>query len=100
MDPESDHVVDVNDLPGVITALADMHPHAIISEQGLASIFSRHVVSVKRAVARGELPPPCDLFGTKVWIADILIRHIKQRLEQAAKDAEQTARRIASHGRS
>jgi hypothetical protein len=85
-------------LPGVIAALAVLHPNAIVSEEGIAHLFNRHVVSVKRAVERGELPPPCPLFGSRVWTAGILIRHIERRLEQAAKDAEKDAKRIQSYG--
>jgi len=85
-------------LPGIIATLAMLHPNAIVTEEGIAHLFNRHVVSVKRAVERGELPPPCHLFGSRVWTAGILIRHIERRLEQAAKEAEKDAKRIQSYG--
>lgn len=91
-------LADATSLPGVIATLAVLHPNAIITEQGVAHLFSRHMVSVKRAVERGELPPPCTLFGSKVWTAGILIRHIERRLEQAAKEAEKNTRRVQSYG--
>jgi hypothetical protein len=91
-------LTDTNNLPGVIAALAALHPNTIVTEEGVAHLFNRHVVSVKRAVERGELPPPCHLFGSRVWTASILIRHIERRLEQAAKDAEKDAKRIQSYG--
>ena len=79
--------------------LGELKPGAIVTEEGMAHLFKRHVVSVKRAVERGELPPPCHLFGSKVWTAGILIRHIERRLEQAAREAEKDAKRIQSYGR-
>jgi len=90
---------DTHSLPGIIATLATLHPSAIVTEAGIAHLFNRHLVSVKRAVERGELPPPCHLFGAKVWTAGILIRHIEYRLEQAARDAEKDIKRIQTYGR-
>jgi hypothetical protein len=92
-----DSMADPNSLPGVIAALAALHPSTIVTEEGMAHLFNRHMVSVKRAVERGELPPPCHLFGARVWTAGILIRHIERRLEQAAREAEKDAKRIQSY---
>ena len=93
-----DHATDANRLPGVIVTLAALPPNAIVTEEGMAHLFDRHLVSVKRAVERGELPPPCQLFGSRVWTAGILISHIERRLEQAARDAQKDAKRIQSYG--
>ena len=86
---------DRSNLPGIIATLGELKPGAIITEQGAAHLFGRHVASVKRAVERGELPPPCRLFGGNAWTAGALVRHIEGRLEEAAKEAERTARKIA-----
>src|SRR5262245_19259946 len=91
-------LADAHSLPGIIAVLGELKPGTVITEEGMAHLFHRHVVSVKRAVQRGELPPPCRLFGAQVWTAGILIRHIERRLEQAAKEAEKDARRIQSYG--
>jgi hypothetical protein len=87
---------DVDRLPGVIAELGELKPATIITEDGLAKIFQRHPVSVKRAIQRGELPPPCRLFGGNVWTVGALIRHIEDRLEHAAKEAEQEAKRLGN----
>ena len=81
-------------LPGVIAELGTLGPNTLISEDGIAQLFDRHRVSVKRAVQNGQLPPPCKLFGSNVWTVGVLIRHIEQRLEQAAVEAERDARRL------
>lgn len=90
--------IDGNSLPGIIAVLGELKPGTVITEAGIAHLFQRHVVSVKRAVQRGELPPPCRLFGANVWTAGALIRYIESRLEQAAKEAEKDAKRIQSYG--
>jgi hypothetical protein len=91
-----ENLADGNSLLGVIAVLGELKPSAIITEEGVARVFNRHVASVKRAVQRGELPPPTRLFGQNVWTVGALIRHIETRLDQAAKDAERTVHRIAT----
>ena len=54
---------DPYELPGIIAILGELKPGAIITEEGAAHLFGRHVASVKRAVQRGELPPPSPLRG-------------------------------------
>ena len=76
--------------------LGELKPAAIITEEGVARLFNRHMASVKRAVQRRELPPPTRLFGQNVWTVGTLIRHIESRLDQAAKDVERTAQKIAT----
>lgn len=68
---------------GVVRELAELSPQAIITEGGLARIFRRHQVSIKRAVQRGELPPPTRLFGEPVWTVGAIVRHLERRLEEA-----------------
>ncbi|ETW92727.1 MAG: hypothetical protein ETSY2_52740 [Candidatus Entotheonella gemina] len=92
---ETESMSDANTLPGVIAELGELKPGSIITEEGIAKLFQRHVVSVKRAVQRGELPPPCKLFGANVWTVGTLIRYIETRLEQASDEAEHTAKRLA-----
>ncbi len=60
----------------------------------MAHLFNRHVVSVKRAIQRGELPPPCKLFGANVWTVGVIVKHIESRLELASQEAETQAKRF------
>lgn len=55
--PKGDETEEL-DLPGVIEELGSLSPKSIISEEGVARIFSRHAASVKPAVDRRELPQP------------------------------------------
>lgn len=83
------------ELPGIIVELGQLPPGAVVTEAGLAKIFHRHQVSVRRAVDRGELPVPTRLFGRQVWTAEAIRAHLSKRLEAAARDSEQAARRIS-----
>ena len=80
--------------PGIIATLGELKPGAVITEEGVAFLFKRHVTSIKRAVQRGELPPPCRMFGGNVWTAGALVRHIETRLAEAAKEAEALAKKV------
>jgi len=77
-----------------MTALATLPPQALISEYKLAQLAGRHVTSVKRAIQRGELPPPVPLFGANVWTVAAILEHISARLEAERTAAAQTARRV------
>jgi predicted DNA-binding transcriptional regulator AlpA len=83
-------------LPGIIVALADLGAGALISEEALAHLLGRHRASVKRAVRRGELPPPVRFLGRPTWTAGAILRHMEDRLEKAAREAEKAARRAES----
>lgn len=92
---EVGNLPDQGELPGIVAALGELGQGAIITEAGVACLFNRHPASVKRAVQRGELPPPCRLFGGNAWTAGALVRHIEKRLEEAAKEQERLSHRIA-----
>ncbi|NLH41514.1 MAG: hypothetical protein GX448_06705 [Planctomycetes bacterium] len=81
---------------GINEQLGSLALDTIISEKGLADMLGKHRVSVKRAVRRGELPPPVRLFGEPVWTAQALREHLAKRLEQARREVERTERRISS----
>ena len=78
----------------IMTALAELPPHALISEHQLAQLFGRHVSSIRRAIQRGELPPSVPLLNDHIWTAAVLWEHISDRLETARQAAAQTARRL------
>lgn len=80
---------------GIIKELGELGPGAVIYEKGLASLFDRHVESVKRAITRGELPPPTKLFNGNAWTVGAIIRHIEERLTKATREKEKNEKRIA-----
>ena len=90
--PKGDETEEL-DLPGVIEELGSLSPKSIISEEGVARIFSRHAASVKRAVDRGELPPPVRIFGKSIWTVEAITEHIAKRLARAADQRESRKRK-------
>lgn len=82
------------DNSGIIRELGELPAGAVISEQGLAKIFDRHKVSIKRAVERGELPPSVRLFGEPVWTVKVLQEHLGKRLDVARKVSEQMQKKL------
>lgn len=55
---------------------------SIVYEDGLALMFGKNCrETIKRAVERGELPPPVKLMGRNCWTAGRIICYIEQRLE-------------------
>lgn len=79
---------------GIIRELGDLPAETVITEQGLAKIFDRHRVSIKRAVERRELPPGVRLFGEPVWTIKALREHLAKRLDAAKKETEQLQKKI------
>ena len=84
----------IDNLPGVILELGQLGSGAVVTEEGIAGLFNRHESSVKRAVQRGELPPPVRMFGQNTWTAGVLVSHIEARLASAAQDAESIERKL------
>jgi hypothetical protein len=81
-----EHVFDV-------ARLDEYGPEALITESALARMFHRHPASIKRAVARGELPPSARLLGGPVWTVGAIIRHVEKRLAEALKEQERVNRK-------
>ena len=92
--PSPDEPQEAEPAMNIMTALAELPPHALISEHQLAQLFGRHVSSIRRAIQRGELPPSVPLLNDHVWTAAILWEHISARLETARQAAAQTVRRL------
>jgi len=84
-----------DNLPGVIAELGELGPGAVVMEKGLAAMFDRSESSVRRAVDRGELPPPCRLFGKKAWTAGSIVAHIEGRMQDVAEESDQLKKKMA-----
>ena len=82
---------------GIVKALGELPAGAILTEEDLARMFSRHPVSIRRAVERGELPPAVRLVGKPRWTAGAILAHVEGRLEAARREAERDSARISRH---
>ena len=79
---------------GICAELGAMPSGALITEKALAALLGRTAKSIKRAVARGELPPPVRILGELRWTVGSLLRHIEKRLDDAARESERESRRF------
>ena len=79
---------------GIVRHLGDLPDGTIISEEALARLFGRCQVSIKRAIQRGELPPPVKLLGMPVWTTERILTHINKRLDVAQKEEERARKKF------
>ncbi len=79
----------------VVREIGDLPADAIITEEGLAKMFSRHGASIRRAVERRELPPPTRMFGKPCWTVRAIREHVSQRLEGEKKTCDGLDRRLS-----
>jgi hypothetical protein len=82
----------------VIQALASLPRETLIDETGLAAIFGRHPVSIRRAVRRGELPPGVRVLGRPTWTAKVIVEYLNTRLAEAQRRREKVLQRISKFG--
>ena len=92
--PEEEGRNETVQLPGVIAALGELQSGAVVTEEGVARLFGRCPTSVKRAVARGELPPPTRIFGSSAWTVGVLVGHFEKRLKEAAEAKAAVERKL------
>lgn len=81
-------------LPGVVlTRLAELPERALLDEAALADALSVSDRTVRRMVARGELPPSVPLASRATWQAGRVLGWIEEQIERAEQRARQEARR-------
>lgn len=71
----------------VITSLAELPEGSILDETALASALKVSTRTLRRMVARFEVPPGVKLGGRKVWIAGKVLEYLTVRAEKLAKEA-------------
>ncbi|HLX64063.1 MAG TPA: hypothetical protein VKX17_22515 [Planctomycetota bacterium] len=72
--------------PGIYLELGNLPPATILTEDGLAGMLGKACrESIKRAVARGELPPPAKLMGKNCWTAGRIVQFFEERLDAEAR---------------
>ena len=77
-----------------ITGLAELPGKTLLDERALAGMFRVTTRTIRRMIARFELPPPVMLAGKSTWIVERVLAHIEDRADRAARHAEHQARRI------
>ena len=92
---DTKHEEPFSQMPGVIPDFGNMSSETLITEEALAKIFKRHPGSIKRAVQRGELPPPIKLLGVLRWTIGVLRQHFEKSQNNAAEESQKMAQRVA-----
>jgi len=77
----------------VLDSLARLPERALLDEQALAKALHVAPRTVRRMVARWQLPPPTRLGGRNVWFAGRVLAHIEAAAERAERGAERVARK-------
>lgn len=78
----------------IILTLAEMPDKALIDETALAAALNVDKRTIRRMVARFELPPGVTFGGRKTWQAGAVLRWFEARAEQAARQAKRASIRM------
>ena len=81
----------------LFSLIGSLQDGALITEAGLAKMFGRHPVSIKRAIERGELPPPIYLLKRPMFSIGGIRRHLCQRSEEALEEQKRTQNMVQKH---
>ena len=88
----------MDELHGELFALiGSLQDGALITEAGLAKVFGRHPVSIKRAIERGELPPPIYLLKRPMFSIGVIRKHLDRRFEDALAEHERIQNLVQEH---
>jgi hypothetical protein len=80
--------------PSSLREFGELADHDVITEEELADAFGKHPISIKRALERGELPPPVRFLGKRAWTAGAIRKHLQNRLTEALDEHNRTTSRI------
>jgi hypothetical protein len=78
----------------LLTSLAELPEGAVVYEPAMCAYLQRTPWTLRRAVARGELPAPFRLLGKRAWTAGAVVRYLEQRQADAVQRQAETGRRI------
>ena len=80
--------------PLVLTQLAEYAPGTLLSQSALADALGVSPRTLRRLVARGEVPQGIRLGGRKVWLAETVFKYLSERAERQARESERQAARL------
>ncbi len=82
--------------PFLTTRLADLPTGSLLDERSLAEVLDVSPRTLRRMVARFEIPPGVKLGARKIWTAGEVLAYIGRRAEDLASASRRTAARLAS----
>lgn len=85
-----------DDAGRTLTGLAALAPETLVDETALARHLAVSKRTVRRMVARYELPPPVRLAGRATWRVGRVLTWIESRADRAEREAERKRARLKS----
>ncbi len=83
-----------DDAGRTLTGLASLAPEALVDETALARHLAVTKRTVRRMVARYELPPPVRLAGRATWRVGRVLAWIEARADKAEREVERKRARL------
>lgn len=80
--------------PLISTQLGRYPPETLLDQEALAQALDVSPRTLRRMVARFELPPGMTLGGRKVWIVRKVLEYLTERAEELARKAGQAAAKL------
>lgn len=80
--------------PLLSTRLAELHPNALLDQVALAQALDVSPRTLRRMVARFELPPGMTLGGKKTWLAGNVLQYLTERANDLAGEAKRMSKKI------
>lgn len=80
--------------PFLTTKLAELPAGSLLDERSLAEVLEVSPRTLRRMVARFEVPPGVKLGARKVWTAGEVLAYIERRAEDLAAASRRTAARL------
>lgn len=78
----------------VVTTLAELPDRALVDERALSAALCVSKRTVRRMVARHELPPPVRFAGRSTWQVGRVLAWFEARADRLARDAQRAARSL------
>lgn len=91
---QANNTIKVDNSGGIVRELGELPSWTIVNEEGLAQMLGRCRHTIKRAVKRGELPPPIKFMGKPRWTVGAILKHFEERLEESKKEKERQKKKI------
>lgn len=91
--------LNAKDIPaqdGIFTSLAELPAQAILTEAAMAKAFGVTGRTIRRMVARYELPPPVTISGRSTWFAGRVLTWIESKAERQEREAGKMLAKIAA----
>ena len=76
------------------TSLGELHPNTLLDKVALAQALDVSPRTLRRMVARFEVPPGMTLGGKKIWLAGNVLQFLTERANDLAREAERMSKKL------